>query len=281
MKIFYADDTYAKESKSDEFPKIHIFGGVIVTRESEAEIIEKIRSVKQLYTHPNMPVKWNFRDPSISKKFKEYNKEEEYQSMLQKSRDWRLQIFREVDDLDYRIVASCISTLAESQKALNKVKEDLSTFCFENVLMRVGIDAKEDSDSWQCVLDWPGGNNSKPFDTGYYNLYHYGKGASGTEARSGKLEGLGFSHSLHFTRCNHSPMIQFSDLIIGAIKDHIECKIQGRNECVGSEAVDIFYNHLRNLNGSVPKYGIIASSSNKGLSQQISDIFKRKVNKSE
>jgi hypothetical protein len=279
MKIFYADDTHAKESKTDRFPKIHLLGGVIVSRESEEKIIQKLRSVKQEYTHPNMPVKWNFKDPTIKKKFTEFNKEKEYLSMLEKSREWRLKIFREVDELDYRIVAACISTHAESDEALRKVKEELSTYCFENILMRVGLDAAEELDSWQCVLDWPSGNNSKPFDTGYYTLYHYGKGASGTPAKCGKLEDLGFSHSLHFTRCNHSPMIQFADLVLGAIKDHIECKIQGRETSLGSEAVDIFYDHFRNLNGAVPRFGVVPSTSNADLSRQISKIFARKVNK--
>jgi hypothetical protein len=74
--------------------------------------------------------------------------------------------------------------------------------------------------------------------------------------------------------------MQLADLVLGATRDHIECKIQGRRSSVGTEAVEIFYDHYRNLNGNVPRYGVIASTGNERFAKHISEIFKQKANKS-
>lgn len=278
MYILYADDTYAKSSKEDEPRRIHLFGGVIVNRAVEQLIIKELREVKHQYTHPNMPVKWNFKDTSIRKKYEEFDRKDEYAQMLAASREWRLEMFRRINGLDYKIIMSCIEATSDKAKVTNQVKNELNTYCFENVLMRVGLDAKEFGGNWQCVLDWPPDNDTKPFDRGYYQLFHFGKASSPLPAICGPLEGRGFSHSLHFTRANHSPLMQLADLVLGATRDHIECRMQGRTSSVGSEAVDIFYDHYRNLNGNVPRYGVIASTSSKNLVTQINKIFSRKVN---
>lgn len=279
MHILYADDTYAKASQEDQPRRIHIFGGVVVRRDAEASIINEIKAVKSQYTHPNMPVKWNYKDPSIKKKYTEFDREADYMKMLSASREWRLDIFRRINQFDYTIVLSCIEAFSDNKEVIQQVKNELNTYCFENVLMRVGLDAKEIGGFWQCVLDWPPDNDTKPFDRGYYQLFHFGKASSPKPAICGPLEGLGFSHSLHFTRSNHSPMMQLADLVLGATRDHIECMIQGRDSSVGSEAVDLFYDHYRNLNGEVPRFGVIASTSNASLGSHISEIFKRKVSK--
>lgn len=277
MQIFYADDTYAKATKEDQQPTIHLFGGVVVDRETETKIIDCIRAVKSAYTHPNLPIKWNFRDTVIRDKFSQFKRDSDYKKMLAASREWRLEIFRRVRALDFTVLIACIKSASIDKAVLKKVRDDLNSYCFENVLMRIGIDAKERGGHWQCVLDWPPDGNSKPFDAGYYRLYHYGKASSPRPSICGPLEKLGFSHSLHFTRCNHSPMMQFADLILGATKDHIECQVQGRGSCVGTEAVELFYNHFRNLNGEIPKYGVIASTGNASLSATVAQIFKKKA----
>lgn len=279
MNILYADDTYAKASKVDTQASIHLFGGIVVSREVESAIIAVLQSVKSAYTHQNMPIKWNFKDPSIKKKYEEFDRIAEYHNMLRASREWRLEIFRKINGLKYTVIASAIKSFSSEKEVLKKVKDDLNSFCFENVLMRVGIDAKETGGYWQCVIDWPPDNDSRPFDQGYYKLYHFGKASSTKPSICGPLCQLGFSHSLHFTRCNHSPMMQLADLILGAIRDHLECRIQGRDSCVGSECVDLFYDHFRNADGVVPRFGVIASSGSKGLTAHIAEIFSRKANK--
>lgn len=279
MHILYADDTYAKTSTEDVPRKVHVFGGVIVDREIEEAIIEKIRSIKQEYTHPNMPIKWNFKDPTIKNKYEEFNRIDEYKKMLGASREWRLEIFRTLNDMEYKIIVACIESYSDEIETIKRVKNELNTYCFEMVLMQLGFDAKKIGGKWQIVIDWPPDNDSKPFDRGYYRLFHVGKTASGVSAFCGKLESLGFSHSLHFTRANHSPLMQFSDLVLGATRDHIECLIQGRESSVGTEAVNIFYDHFRNNDGVVPQYGVVVSTNNRPLLNHISQIFSKRANK--
>lgn len=278
IHTFYADDTYAKSSTADEPKAIHLFGGIVISRDCEDEMIESIRRVKKKYTHPNMPVKWNFKDNTIRKKYEEFGRDEDYREMLSHSRDWRLEIFQRISEFNFSIVVSCIEAFSKDATSIQKIKNDLNTYCFENVLMRVGLDAKAIGGHWQCVLDWPPDNNSKPFDSGYYRLFHTGKASSPAAAICGPLENLGFSHSLHFTRTNHSPLMQLADLVLGATRDHIECRMQGRESSVGTEAVEIFYDHFRNQNGEVPRYGVIASTGSQLLVQRIAEIFKQKAN---
>lgn len=280
MNILYADDTYGKASKEDPPRRIHLFGGIIVHRDTEVKIIDEIKEVKSKYTHPNMPIKWNFKDTSIKNKYLEFDKEKDYQKMLKASRDWRFEIFQRINQFDYTIIISCIEAFSNDTKVINQMKNKLNTYCFENILMRAGLDAKEKGGYWQCVLDWPPDNDTKPFDRGYYQLFHLGKASSPKPAICGPLLDLGFSHSLHFTRSNHSPMLQLADMVLGATRDHIECMIQGRDTCLGNEIVDLVYDHYRNLNGDIPRYGVVASTGNTTLVKHISKIFKRKANKS-
>lgn len=279
MRTLYADDTYARSSKGEDQNRIHLFGGIVIGRSTEIEMIARIRKIKEQYTHANMPIKWNFRDTPIKKKYDEFKRATEYAAMLKASRAWRLDLFRSINDLEYQIVMACIEAFSTDKVSVQKAKNSLNTYCFENVLMRVGIDAKELGGEWQCVLDWPPDNDSKPFDSAYYQLFHYGKASSPKPAHCGPLEMLGFSHSLHFARSNHSPLLQLADLVLGATRDHIECQIQGRPSSVGSEAVDIFYNHFRNLKGDVPRFGVISSTGSPKLKGHIEKIFSRKVSK--
>lgn len=277
MHILYADDTYAKASKEDPPGRVHLFGGIVVHRDSEPALIAEIRKIKTRFTHPNMPIKWNFKDTTIRKKFEEFNRQAEYENMLAASREWRLDLFRQINGLNYKVIVSCIEAFSEDQKIIGDVKNQLNTYCFENVLMRVGLDAREIGGNWQCVLDWPPDNDPKPFDRGYYQLFHAGKASSPKPAICGPLEALRFSHSLHYTRANHSPLMQLADLVLGAVRDDIECKIQGRGSSVGSECVDIFYEHFRHNKGVVPRYGVTASTGSRTLADHIEEIFKRTV----
>lgn len=73
-------------------------------------------------------------------------------------------------------------------------------------------------------------------------------------------------------------MLQLVDLAIGAVRDHIEYKIENRGNEFGSEIVDMFHDHFRNLDGVVPTYGVTASTGNEVLTQHIKKILERKTN---
>jgi hypothetical protein len=264
MHVFYGDDTYGKVEGDNE-KRIHLFGGIVISREVEPAIIQVMRDIKSKYTHPNMPIKWNFRDDGIKKKYAEFNRIPEYEKMLPESRIWRLDLFKQINDLKWSLIVACADGKVEKD-----VKIKLQTYCFENILMRLGLDAKVTGGHWQCVLDWPPSSDTKPYDRAYYQLFHSAKASSPNPAYCGPLEPLGFSHSLHYTRCNHSPLMQLTNLLLGATRDHIEAS--GEN-CVGSEAVSIFYRHFRNRDGQIPGFGVTAQSSSESLSKHINKIF--------
>ena len=277
MHTFYADDTYLKTSKEDPLPKIHIFGGVLASHAAEQEIIKAIKKVKSEYTHENMPIKWNFRDSSIKNIYEKHDRLNEFTRMVAESRAWRLSIAETLKHIQFKIVVSCIEAYSDDKQKIKGAKDNLLTYLFENLLMRVGLEAKGISDTWQCVLDWPPDSNPKPFDSAYYRLHHNGLDSTGKEIYAGPLSLIGFSPSLYYTRCNHSPLLQLSDLIVGATKDHIEANLQNRSSCVGSEFVNTVISRFRERDGVIDGYGVVASSGNPQLKSTITKLFGRKA----
>lgn len=205
MNTFFLDDTYGKPSPDYPVSRFHLFGGIIVTHEAELAIIEQMRAVKSAYTHPNLPIKWNFRDNKIQDRYKRFQREHEYQKMLVESKTWRSQLFQKINDIPYTILVSCIESFSHDKVGIIKLKKELNTYCFEMVLMRAGWDAKERGGKWQCILDWPPDEDPTPFNRGYYNLYHSGKSSAGITSHCGSLEKAGFSHSLLFCVMQSQP----------------------------------------------------------------------------
>lgn len=277
MHTFYADDTYLKTSKEDPLPKIHIFGGVLASHTAELEIIKVIKTVKAGYTHENMPFKWNFRDSSIKSVYEKHDRLNEFTTMVTESRTWRLSIAEALKDIPFKIIVSCIEAYSDDKQKIKGAKDSLLTYLFENLLMRIGLEAKGSSDTWQCVLDWPPDGNPKPFDSAYYRLHHNGLDSTGNKIYAGPLSALGFSPSLYYTRCNHSPLLQLSDLIVGATKDHIEANLQGRASCVGSEFINALLSRFRERNGVIDGYGVVASSGNHQLKSVITNLFGKRA----
>ena len=273
MKTFYADDTYLKSNKTEPMPRIHMLGGFVVDTAEEASLIGKIRLLKRRYTHPNMPIKWNFKDGSIKEVYERFERVTEYQEMLKESYAWRKDLAAVVAESKVRIVVACIEAYSETKDIIKESKPDLLQYLFENVLMRLALDASETKEHWQCVLDWPPSGESSPFDKAYYPVFHYGKTINDVTVNAGSLEPLGFSHSLLYARCNHSPLLQLADVIVGAARDHLEAVMQQRTECLGTEMVQLMKPKFRSVGGKIAGYGVVASGGNRDLRAAIEKAF--------
>lgn len=273
MKIFYADDTYAKEEKDSTSPRINLFGGIVISKENELALLNIIKEEKAKFTHPNLPIKWNFKDTLVKEKFDRFKRQEEYKKMLAASNTWRREIIERSTEIDYQIICGIIQSYSNDTKVVKKSKPDLLKYSFENVLMRLGIDALEHGEETMVLLDWPPENNPQPFIEAFYRLFHVGQSSAGTMIKSGKLSDCRFFHTLLFAKCTHSPILQFTDLVIGAVKDFVESKIMDRQNLFANEIFNLLKPKLRQLNGKILGYGIIPPTGNAGFRTKLASIF--------
>lgn len=274
MYIFYGDDTYAKTSADDKTPRLHLFGGVYISKTSEDELINIIRDEKSKYTHPNLPIKWNFKDISIKKKYEQFDRLDEYQAMLVASNDWRRNIITKSLGLDYKIICGVAESYSKEKDKIKKSKKDLLKYTFENVLIQVGFDAKNNKNETFVILDWPPDGDPQPFIKAFYKLYHTGTTSADRPAYCGNLSDCNFYHSLLFAKCNHSPILQFSDLIIGSMKDFLESKLNGKEHHFANEIFDFYKGKIRSKNSNIINFGLILSSGNNELNDKISKIVR-------
>lgn len=272
MKIFYADDTYAKSDQEDKVSRIHILGGIIIPKKQEGELIDIIRTEKSKYTHANLPMKWNFKDNKIKDKFEQYSRTGEYKEMLIASNIWRKNIIQNSLNLDYKIICSVIENYSEKKDVIIGLREDLIKYSFENILLRLGMDAANRSYETLIIMDWPPSENPRPYLEAYYKLYHTGK-SSGNVVLTSSLSESNFFHSLLFAKCNHSPLLQFSDLIIGSLKDCIESKLFNKKNDFAVEMFNIYKGKFRSRNGKIIGYGLLPPTGNKDFKEKLEKLI--------
>ncbi len=273
MKTFYADDTYCKSEKSEKTNRIHLFGGILIDKTDEPKLLEIICEAKSKYTHPNLPMKWNFKDTVIKDKFAEFNRIDEYKVMLANSNSWRKEIIQNSLNLNYTIICGIIESYSDDVKVAKKTKPEFLKYSFENLLMRLGIDAKGNNYETYVIVDWPPDANPQPLVQAYYRLFHQGKSSAGIKLQCGKLSDCNYFHSLLFAKCNHSPLLQFSDLIIGSIKDYVDAKLSKRQNLFATEIFDLYKPKIRNANGKILGYGIIPPTTNPSFKTKIKRIL--------
>lgn len=269
MKLFYADDTYAKEIKDDPFPRVNVFGGILIDKDFEPALLDIISEAKSKFTHPNLPIKWNFKDTLVKEKFDKFGRQEEYRLMLSQSNLWRKEIIERCSQIDYKIICGVVQSYSSDVKVVKRSKPELLKYAFENVLMRLGMDALDHQDQTIVILDWPPESNPQPFTEGYYRLFHQGKSSAGTALRSGKLADCKFFHTLLFAKCTHSPILQFTDLVLGAIKDYLEARFTNRQNLFAFEVFNLLQPKFRQSNGRVLGWGLIPPTGN--------TVFKEKL----
>lgn len=283
MTNCYIDDTTliynpATPPVISRTPNVHLLGGIIISKSEEEKLIDIIKTAKRKYTHPNLPVKWNMRDNSISAIYNKFGKSEEYRKLLSDSINWRREIFSNSLSINYLIIVSCIENYQIDNKKQQPIRDNISAYLFANILMRVALHCKNKKiRNMQIVLDWPPGNNPKPYNEEYYYAYNGGISTSRIKYYSGSLIELEFSESIHFTKCTHSTMLQFCDLVIGAFKDSFESQLKYKSDSNGKELSDLVLCKLDGYPSNIKGRGINVSSQNitfKKLLNKIIESYK-------
>lgn len=277
MITFFGDDTYLKFSADDPVPRISILGGILISDSEELKLIEAIKKVVGKYTHPDLPIKYNFKDQAVKESFLEFGKEEEYKKFLATSLEIRKEILAASLDVQYQIIVSCIKSYSEKREVLREKKPEMTKYALENLLFRLGNEAKQRKDRYQIVFDWPNGSDPKPFYRTYYYIYNRHKTIDGSNNYCGPLKNYGFSSSILFTKATHNSCLQFVDIVIGALRDNVEMCLDNRTKCVGRDMVEILISKIRKSDdGKVVGYGIVVSKGNDDMKQVLVRCFDEK-----
>ncbi len=273
MNTYYADLTEFKSNKEAKTKDVVVLGGILISNSEEQKLSTLIRQVKTKYVNPDMPIKYNFKD--LKPVYESFNLLSEFDNLLKKSRDWRKEIVELSLQVDYKIIIAIIKNFQSHKAEQKSIRSQLHNFAFSDVLMRVAMEVKRNKLKPACViLDWPESNNPKPFNSAYYYGYWRGKTCNDQEYYSGTLKSLEFHDTVLFASANHSNMLQFSDLIIGAMKDFLDTELNSREYSIGKELSEIF---ISKLNGFPKKmnYGLSVSSNNFDFNSRIKKMLEK------
>ena len=276
MHKFYCDDSALKKNHEDDKRSVFLYGGILISREDEVALSGIMKSVKREYMGEDMPFKYNIKD--VEEVYHRFGKEKDYKKIKSDSSVWRKRIIQESLNFNYKIFISCIENFQADKKEQKEIKKDLSSYLFANTLMRVGIYSSEMGlDYVQTILDWPEGNDSKPYDKEYYYAYNRGTNSEGQEYFSGPLKNLHFDQTLYYARCHHSNMLQLADIIMGSTRDRMETELQKREYSIGKELTALFFPKLYGYPKKILGYGLNVSSNNVNFKSFLREIINKNV----
>ncbi len=275
MIKFYLDHTEFKVDREAPINDTIIIGGILITHEEEQKLTSIIREIKSRYVNPDLPLKYNMRD--LKSKFEEHNLKAEFEKMLHESAEWRIELFKRSLDVDFKIIIAVIQNFQADKKGQKDIKTDLLGYSFADLLMRVALEVRSMKIvPAEVISDWPESNNPKPFNYQYYYAFWRGITPEGQDYFSGTLRSNGFHDTILFASMNHSNMLQFSDLVIGASRDFLSTHIEEREYSIGKELVEVIFPKFRGFPSNM-NYGISISSNNNELKKKIDEITKKYV----
>src|SRR5260370_4874022 len=99
--------------------------------------------------------------------------------------------------------------------------------------MRVGFAVKNNEQpGCEVVLDWPDGGKCAPYIEEYRSAFWHGHchHSPTVPYRCGALKDLNFGGYPLFTRMEECPLLQFSDLILGAVREFVAFALGQKTE---------------------------------------------------
>ncbi len=266
---WYVDDSDLSESQKHSTPNIQIFGGILLPRESEDELRQKVECIKGNYGNPRTPIKWNFKD---YKKLLENNKQiHDYDSFKNNMDEIRRKIFEALSIVEnLRIIVSVFRSSNEDRNTLQNQKVNFIKMSFTNGLMRFGKEAQDKKAIHpEVIMDWPTGDNRDPFNEVYRHAYSEGKDPlSGRSYLCGPLEKLNFTDSILFTTMRHSTLLQLADLVVGVTRAFLNKNVLKELHSKEEELMKILLPKFRGFPKPIGR-GISINSNEKKLKTDV------------
>lgn len=268
---WYADNSELNGVKGAEIPDILLFGGLMLSPETEKSLRQQIEEMKKHYSGGNSraPVKWNLKD--LRPRYEKLGILSQYDSLMASSKEWRPAIFSILSKSDCMFLVACIEGYSPKRQVLKDNRDGLTRYVFTNGLMRFGLHVSETKPDWAgVVLDWPDGGQSLPFDSEYAHAFNGGKVSDGKVSyQCGPLNNLGFADSVMYTNSLHSTLLQAADLVVGASREFVECCIGKRTGGLGLDCLRIARDRFRGAPKNILGWGLVLSSGNDAMKKKI------------
>jgi hypothetical protein len=236
--------------------KSMLIGGFYVPRNKLADVDRVVGKIKESWGVPqHAPVKWNLKDSGY---------EEARKAIGDETDKFRSQLFAELRKLDIRLLMSFVW---KGEKSYNV---EAWKWSFENILQRLCIildrkkaelGDKHDYPFLDVVFDWL--PRAKKIDE-YFEVYSvaYHKGYQFVRNKLPALRTCKACPCLLVTSTRHSPALQVTDMLLGAVGDFFTWVFKRRRE----ESVKCHFVKLYNLfhcddDGSVVGKGLIVSKN--------------------
>jgi len=236
-KHFYFDDNQFSLGGLFKRP-VYLIAGFLIGADKERELEEEIVLVKKKYELDRRhPVKWNLRDTSLKKYYKNIDEDKKYAILVRNSDNIRGDILDLLSKEELGITLFMSGIIQRKridkmrEKKKNKKKYGSGIFyqrCFTNLLQRICMEVDIAGGQHSVFLDF-----FKEDATGIANCYssgfHFGEDPEGNEYSAGTLEERGFSQSLYFGKTIYNQFLQFADLITGCSKCFLEYCLLGKD----------------------------------------------------
>lgn len=271
---WFTDGSDLKGIKDAALPDIVLFGGLAVDLDTELSLQKCIEQIKGKYGEPRAPVKWNMRD--LEPLYKKHNDLDRYKTLLKESEQWRAAIFECIASHKATFIVACIEGYSARKDVLLKTKEGLVGMAFNNGLMRYGLHVKETgARGASVVMDWPDGGDPTPFTNEYSSAYRKGITPDGIKYFAGPLCNLHFSDTPSFTYMRHSTMLQTADMVVGAVRELVECCLGKRGPGHGVACLKAAKDRFKGAPNKVLGHGLSISSGNAQLLEKVDAGLKK------
>jgi hypothetical protein len=229
---WYGDNSELTGIWNAEMPDILFFGGIAISDAEGQRLHERIAKIKRGYSKFGaFPIKWNFKD--CRPWFDKHKHPEAFEPIQRESKTWRRAVIEAAADIDFQIIVSCVKHHSAEKQVIKRTRNPVARFAFSNALMRIGLLAAElNPDYFEVVLDWPDSGDSSPYTDEYRTALWEGKCHHSPEVQynCGPLSALGFRENLLFTQMQDCPLMQFSDLVIGAVREFVDYALDKKNK---------------------------------------------------
>ena len=237
---WFADNAELYGPDKPDIPDHLIFGGVAIQDEPLRQIetiLDSVRSRANGGTYA--PLKWNFKD--LKYFYEKAGRMELYSTLLNSSKEWRREVFREAANVDFTVMVSVLESYSKSRDTQRRKKDDLSEMVFDNSLMRLGLHARDvRPNATEVVLDWPDKGKADGFDNTYARAW-----SGGTGYNCGRLSHLGFAKAPFYASMTHCPGLQFADLVVGATREFLKHALFDDTPGIGVECVSLISKRFR------------------------------------
>jgi len=280
---FVCDNTELTAIWGAEAPDIVVTGGFAIDSLAMLSLVNEVRAIKtDLLGHPSVPVKWNMRD--LRKALSLHGLSDLETALIERSDEIRKRLLEAVRRAGATIFISILLAYSNRRQVLGSCREDLVSYAFGNVLMRLGLFVSErcQGNEVQIILDWPDGANRTPFVNEYLTGWQHGRSGSGANSvpyTCGALSRLRFHSGPLFGVTDIDERLQLADMIVGASRAFVNyCMSKLDERDFGVLQFRAIAAHLfDDAVGHVFGKGITVAPVNSDFSKLILDGYRRLV----